>query len=363
MQTKRLANALAMVGRFVHPRSPLDKFRMVWIREASGGTTLSTSSTTGSIEVFIDEECGTNACVQHAILSGVIRSIKQDEVGLRVSGPVLDIYTPTGKLSIPDYEMPAPEVDMAADVGVCVASADLRNCSRKLRSLCDSSELRFSHSQRLYVDEGLLRVVCSNSRAWGCAWCESNGGEIDIMIPNNSIQAAVECMPGVAVSLSLMPGGISVVSNEVAMMLPSELQGVQHRPYSSASKAWEAAHEWNVDRQSMREFLGQVSVFATPEATGFWLIPTVDGLMCRYTGRADGTYSKDMSVNGYCESLVSGQCDGDPMYVSSVLMSQAIDAANDEGFSMRATRQGVFILSDSFAWGVGGMTPPQEVGS
>lgn len=363
MQTKKLADALGMVGRFIHPRSPLDKFRMVWIREVHGGTAVSTSTTTGAIEVFIDEPCGVAACVQHAIMAGVVRTVKQEEIDLAVIGSNLDIYTASGKLSIPDYEYAAPDVDIAGEFSLFVASAALRHCSRSLRPLADSSELRYANSQRLYVDENVLRVVCSNSRAWGCTWCESSASDFDVMVPNNSIQAAVECLPGEVVSLTTMPGGVSIVSDDVSMMLPLEMQGTPHRPYSSAAKAWEASQEWLVSRQALRDFLGQVGVFATVEATGFWMIPTVNGLLCRYTGRADGTHAADKSVNGYCESLIEGRVEGEPVYVSSSQISSAVESSGEDGFVIRATPRGVFILSEGFSWGVGCLAPPQEVGS
>ncbi len=360
METKKLAHALSMVGRFVHPRSPLDRFRMVWVRRLSGGSLLSASTTTGSVEVFLEEDCGVDVCVQHSILSGLVKSLRQDEVEMSHASNTLNLHTPNGELNIPTHELPPPHIEICEESQVYVVSKDVSQCSKRLRGLSDTSELRYSQSQRVYTDGDFLRVVCSNHRAWGCSWIEFEGDDMDVMVPNASMMAAMECLPGETSSLAETDSGLSVVSDNVTMFLPTEVNGATHRPYSNASKAWESANIWLVDREDILEFLSQVKVFSTPHSTGVWLQPTSDGLLCKYTGRSDGTHSPDLSVSGFCDYLAEGSCDGDKMYISSVLLSTAIECASDKNFCMHATHQGLFVTSDGFAWGIGAMEPPSE---
>ncbi len=363
MQTKKLANALNMVGRFIHPRSPNERYRMVWLREWGGKTSVSASTPTGDIEVLVDGPAALDVCVQYSTLAGLARSFACEEVEIEDAPGVMKLETENSKLSIPSYDHAPPSIVVHDGGALYAASSDAKRCSRSLRSLSDTSELRYSHSQRLYTDEGVLRWVCSNRRAWGCSWCPSEGADLDVMIPNTSILAASECLPAEACSFSVSGNSLSIVSGDVAMLLPTETQGVAHRPYDNTATVWQNANKWEVSYSQIKEFLAQVKVFSTEFATGIWLHPSDHGLICRYTGRADGTYSPDLSVNGSCEYLVEGKCEGHPMYISSVLLSEAMAVASEENFLMHATQQGLFITADNIAWGIGALHPPQETGT
>jgi hypothetical protein len=363
MEKTTLAKALGMAGRFVSPRSPLDNYKRVWLRAADGGVTLSSANNNGMFEVFIPCNEQVNACVDFATLYGLVKNVSADEVGLVSSGNTLDIYTGTGVARVPDYEMPPPDLMVSPNVGVVVLSDDFRRCVKGLRCLVDGNETHYSQSQSISSKDGIIRFTSNTSRAWGCTWCPyvSDAEEIDAMIPIISILAASDCLEGDQVSMDSYRGVVSMVSGNVSMVLPTEASGRRHRTYEQASQLWESAPRWHIDRSALREFLAQVSVFATPEATGMWMKPTPDGVLCQYTGRSDGTHAIDMSVNGYCEAMLPGTCESESaIYVSSKWLSTVVDSAGDEGFLVRTTNSGIFVLSEGFAMGVGLMEPPQE---
>lgn len=363
MLTKKLSEALNAVGRFIHPRSPVDVHKLVQFSRTDDGMNIAVNSPTGAIEVFIECEDGVNAVVNHHIITGVIRSLRTEEFTMASAGNNLEIYTSLGRAKIPDYDIPFPAVRLMPGEGCDVLSEDFRRCSRQLRPLGDSQEVRYSRSQRITCQDSLMRLTSCNSRAWGSSWALCDGEHLDAMVPITSMLAAVECLNGPITTLVAQPGGMAVLSGNNVILLPTDNQGAPPRTYQAAEAVWSGGSTWKISRQDLRIFLAQVAVFATVEATGMWMCPAEDGLVCRYTGRVDGTHSLDMAVNGYCDALLKGECSGPVAYVSSKALSSAIDSAGDDGFSMKVTDSGMFVMSDGFVMGLGLLHHPQEIGA
>jgi hypothetical protein len=363
MLTKKLSDALAAVGRFMHPRSPLDLYKRVELHRVANGMTVSANTATGGCSIFIECDDGVNAIVTHNTLSGIIRSLRSEECRMHSVDNNLEIYTDIGRVRVPDYDIQFPSVQLLEGDEFDVSSEELRRCSRQLRPLSDSQEVRYSRSQRITCGDGLLRLTSCNSRAWGSSWTLCDGGEMDKMVPIQSMLAAVECLDGPFATLITQPGGVGIVSGNSVMLLPLDNQGAPPRSFAAAESIWENGNEWLLSRGSIREFLAQVNVFSTVEATGMWMIPTEDGVLCRYTGRVDGTHSADMAVDGYCDAIIEGTCSGPPVYVSSKALSGAVDAASDDGFRMKVTDSGMFVMSDGFVYGLGLLSHPHEIGA
>lgn len=349
METKKLKKAVAMVGKFAHTRSARDEPRAIWVRDFGEGTAVSSTTPIGDIEVYINEPCGVDVCVQFSVLSNAVKSLREARTELESDESTLHLFTTKGQLSVPTRDTPHPTVHVCRDVGVCVESAELTKCSKRLRGLANTSEVRYSQSQRLYTQGDLLRIVCSNHQAWGCTWMQRDGGEMDALIPIASMLAAVECLPGEASDLSATDEGVSLVSGDVAMFLPYSSQGTTHRPYDNAEKVWHSSDVWRVHRKQVSQFLTQVKTIAPRGDVGVLLSPSESGLLCRYSGRG-----------GFCECVIEGECSGDQMFVSGDLLRSAVECASDENFLMHATQHGLFVTSDGVAWGMGEIKPTGE---
>lgn len=353
---KKTAEAVA---RFSSIRSPNEEFRncrlyttdnLLWIEVHGphGSGKASLCEVDEELDATVD--CST-------FIRALGQSRKGDQISLSVKGNKLTIGKNNSKISLFLKETSKRSVFRPVDqTGVLVDSTSLTECLSRVMPMIDSAQIKYENGQRLVTEDSELYAICGSASEWAGAWCECEGDEIDISIPEESSR----CLNYIAKSSD---GPITLRDYQGRMLVATTDNGLFNFPVLSGGKKpmlkskcdsfLNTATEWRIDQNGLKEFLEQASMFVTPMSNGVWLRPMGDNLLCEYLGQPDGEHAAgDFSVAGNCQMVVEGECDGEDVYISSKSLKTAIHPCPEDAFRMLLVGSGVFLDAERYRAGI-----------
>jgi hypothetical protein len=311
-------------------------------------------ASSGSLDVIVQ---ASSFCKTVDLLPDETVELKQLKNKLKIVGASSSIEVPIQSIEItPDIGKPGTKMQAQA--------SDVMRCLNIANVIGSNVEMHFANGVRICTAEDKLHFSSSTSKNSAFAWCDCGPGELDVVVARGGIPALIRL-------ISMMEGDITIedrdshvafysgvksaiLIKEASGKLPNRLDKIRHM--------WANANRWRVSRAGLSEFVRYAMAVSTPEASGVWLKPRGDGLLCKYTGVSDGTYAIDLSVEATCETFVPGEpCEGQDAYISCRQLAPAVMAMDDEQLLINAVDGHALILeSHNAVIGLGQLAAPRK---
>lgn len=359
---KDLSAAANAVCRFTNPRSPKPAMQCLQLTVKDQQMRIRGFGTYGSASVAIECSGSLDVVVNAAWLCKTVDLLPDDQVELKELKNKLQIKGSSSKIDVPVYAL-----DITPDTGtpgkkIQAKASDVMRCIDIANVIGNNAEMHFANGVRICTSEnGKLNFSSSTSKNSAFSWCDCENGDIDVVVARGGIPALLKLL-SMMDELTIEDRGshVAFYSPGKAAILIKESMGKSPTRYDKVSSFWAGANKWRVSREGLNEFIRYAMAVSTPEASGVWLKPSGQGLLCQYTGLSDGTHALDLSVEATCETHVQGEaCTGKDAYISCRLLAPAVAALSDEGFLINAMDGHALILESKDAViGLGQLTPP-----
>jgi DNA polymerase III sliding clamp (beta) subunit (PCNA family) len=345
---KPLADALQAVSKFAVGRTSIPVYQKVAIESKDGQLVVGAHNACGSISISTAiPYAEQRAVVEHSALHRAIARASTGAVELDANPSSLRIQIGSMELIIPseNIELTRPT---EAPTSVSIDAKKASKCAGKLVTMEVDVELAIAQGQRLLAEDGFLYFLASNSHGMAGAYTECNGGEIDAVVLHKSITAighAVSVCGGDKLSLGVVDNRVVFTSGGVHATVPT-IGGKLPARHASFNATVTKAVQWKVARGDLLEFLQQVAVFATPEATAVTLEPVRGGLHVLFDAiNNDGTPS--LSAGGKCSALIPGECSGEPARISHTYLRHLLSNCSDD-YKLYRGERAILVESENY---------------
>lgn len=359
---KELSAAVNAVSRFTNPRSPKPAMQCLQLEAKDSKMRIRGFGTYGSASVAIPCSNKLDVVVNAAWLCKTVDLLPDDEVELKELKNKLQIKGSSSKIDVPIYAMDISPETGTSGPKIKARASDVMRCIDIANVIGNNSEMHFANGVRICTSENhKLNFSSSTSKNSAFSWCDCEAGDIDVVVARGGIGALIKLLQMMD-ELTIEDRGshVAFYSGDKAAILLKESMGKSPTRYDKVSSFWAGANKWRVSRDGLNEFIRYAMAVSTPEASGVWIKPINNGLLCQYTGLSDGTHALDLSVEATCETHVQGEaCTGKDAYISCRLLAPALAALSDDGFLINAMDGHALILESKDAViGLGQLNPP-----
>ena len=360
---KELSAAANAVSRFTNPRSPKASMQCLHLKSEGQSLRIRGFGTYGSASIMIPCEGSLDVMVTATSFCKTVDLMSGEDVSLKVKSNKLQIKCGPGEMNLPVQDLTLDPSTGNAGISVSAKASEVMRCIDVASTVCSSSEVNFANGVRIRASEGSLHFSASTSKNSAFAWCDYSGADIDVVIAGGCTSAVLK-MLSMMENVTIMDRGTHVAfydDSRTAVVI-KEMTGKAPNRFDLFKKALEGSHRWKVSRAGLQEFIKQVIAVSTPEASGVWLKPSQDGLLCEYTGTSDGTHAADLSVEATCKRHVPGEaCTGMDAYASCKTLAPAINSLGEEEFAIHSVDQRALIFeSRNAVIGLGQLVPPSN---
>jgi hypothetical protein len=361
-----MSKAMAIVSRFVNPRSPADYMQCVRLSPGASSMMIDAVGTHGRCSIPLAVDGGGSGFIANcATLSKTVNLVSGDDIEITVLSNKIRIRGDGPSVEIPRYEHWVSHETPAASNRFSMLGSEFVRCLSVAETVGSESEMRYANGVRVVFSNSTVNFVSAISKCGAFAWSLGEGdSDSDIVLSRGGIGAIKKFSEGIE-KLDIETSECrAVFRSECGAMASMSLEAVGAKPpmLSVIEKTWQSSHRWDIDRAGLLEFLRHTLVISSVDASGVWMVPKDDGVLCRYTGISDGTGSVDMSVDATCEYHVDGEkCEGEPVYVSCKLLAPALHAVGESDFKISSIdRRAVVVASDNSIVAVGQMAYPSK---
>lgn len=348
VQTKPLANALASVSKFATGRTSLPHFMKVVLEACEGKLQVRANNACGAISIVTDIPYNEQrAVVEHSALHRAIARANHGSVELEATPSALRIQAGSLELVLPSEDTTIPQ-PVPTSLSVSVDAKELGKCAAKLVVMEKDVELEVAQGQRLLTSQWGLYLLASSMHGMAGAYTSYEGGDMDVVVLHKSVIALAQAVSGGdKLSLGTDGGWLYAECGSVKASLPT-IGGRKPFTRNGFDASVAKAQEWKVCRQELVEFLQQVAVFSTPEATAITMTPGPGGLSVHFDGtNNNGTPS--LSASGKCSSFIPGECAGPPVRMSHIYMKHILGNCTDDYRMWRGERAMLVESGNYFA--------------
>lgn len=357
--SKDFSQAVRIASRFTNARSPSDRHKV--LKLISDGNKLSVVGHCpfGSCSTSVGANNAIEATVSADTLVRTVGLAEQEFIGLDLTGSYLRVQDGKSCVDLPVHDsFVKPEVTAAT--GVLTADpSDVVRCLEATNAIRLNTELKFADGVRIYTDGGRLCFASGISQAMGWAWCDYSGDEMDAVLLRQAVAPTIQALrTNDSLIITAREKHIQFQGEDSLVVAQVATEGVRAFRYSDMESKLKSGHKWVLNKDELLSFCKRASVFSTGEASGVWLRPSEEGLLCEYDGISDGTYAADLSVDAHCQSLIEGSFAGEDVYLSNRLLYPAVGSICDDSISVFTNERALVIIGESGAAGLGLMTKP-----
>lgn len=349
-----LSKAVRLASRFTNPRSPAENAKLLKLVSDGNKLSILASCVYGSCSVSIPSDNAIEATVNADTMSRTIGLLDSQDAILELDGNRLLVKGGRSSISLPCFEnWTKPDVSRVVATAQ-VNPEEFARCLEAANSVRLNTEVMFADGIRIHTEDGQLHFSSGLSQAHSWSWCPYEGEDIDVLVTRQAVSPLIQLVrQNESLVVTARESQLQVMGDSGFAIVPMEYTGKPPKSFKFSKPHITSGVKWSLPRQDLETFCRQAAVFVTDEASGVTLTPSEEGLVCRFSGVADGTHSLDFSVDANCHTVIPGRYEGNPVLASNRLLLPAAMAIQEDEIDVYTTDRSLAIIGESGAVAMG----------